>query len=138
MSRAGYYDDCDDWWSHIRWRGAVTSAIRGKRGQAFLTEMLQALDALPEHKLIANELEAEGAVCAIGAVGKARGVDMSKLDPDDTETVAGTFGVSPALAREIVWMNDEWSPRDTPEARYSRMRAWIAALIAKPSEGRDG
>jgi len=47
MSRSGYSDDCDDQWSLICWRGAVKSAIRGKRGQAFLKEMLAALDALP-------------------------------------------------------------------------------------------
>ncbi len=138
MSRSGYWDDCDDWWAHIRWRGAIASAIRGRRGQAFLGEMLQALDSLPEHKLIANELEAGGAVCAIGAVGKARGIDMSKLDPEDSQTVAGTFGISGALAREIVWLNDEWSPRETPESRFARMRAWVAAHLAKPAEGRDG
>lgn len=32
MSRCGYSDDYDQW-ALIRWRGAVESAIRGKRGQ---------------------------------------------------------------------------------------------------------
>src|SRR5262245_16738600 len=36
----------------MRWRGAVHAAIFGKRGQAFLTELLAALDALPEKKLL--------------------------------------------------------------------------------------
>jgi hypothetical protein len=43
-------------WSHIRWRGAVASAIRGGRGQAFLREMLAAMDAMPVKRLVANEL----------------------------------------------------------------------------------
>src|ERR1700722_1111238 len=90
MSRSGYNDDCEQW-ALICWRGAVNSAIKGARGQAFLAELIAALDALPEKRLIATELEQEGAVCAIGAVGRARGVDMSKLDPDNPERVSSTF-----------------------------------------------
>jgi hypothetical protein len=129
MSRSGYNDDMDDQWAFICWRGAVKSAIRGKRGQAFLLEMYRAIDALPERKLIANELEAEGAVCAIGAVGKARGLDMTKIDPHDPETVAGKFGIPDALAREIVFENDEGLRSETPEQRYERMKKWIAANL---------
>lgn len=33
MSRSGYSEDLD-MWDLIRWRGAVKSALRGKRGQA--------------------------------------------------------------------------------------------------------
>jgi hypothetical protein len=133
MSRSNYNDDCDDNWQFICWRGAVTSATNGKRGQAFLREMLDAIDALPEQKLVVGELEADGAVCAIGAVGKKRGVDMSKLDPEDIETVAGTFGIPDALAREIVYMNDEWgSHKEKPEERYYRMRRWVKASIQGP------
>ena len=80
MTRSGYTDDCDDW-ELIRHRGAVKSAIRGKRGQAFLQEMLVALDALPEPVLISEELiDSEGDVCAIGSVGQARRMDMSGID----------------------------------------------------------
>lgn len=139
MSRSGYSDDSDDNWSFICWRGAVESAIRGKRGQAFLRELLAALDALPERKLIANELEvSDGAVCAIGAVGKARGVDMSKIDPEDMERVAGKFGIADALAKEIVWMNDEaghW--KETPEQRFERVRKWVACKIKSEAPTQD-
>ena len=38
MSRSGYSDDLDNW-DLIRWRGQVSSAIRGKRGQGFLREL---------------------------------------------------------------------------------------------------
>ena len=44
MSRSGYIDDMDDRWAAIMWRGAVKSAIKGKRGKAFFKEMLAALD----------------------------------------------------------------------------------------------
>lgn len=123
MSRSGYSDDCDGW-QLIRWRGAVASAIKGKRGQEFLYEMLQALAALPERKLIAGELEEDGAVCALGAVGKARGLDMSGLDPYDRETVAAFFGIPHALACEIMWENDDLRGQ-SPEARFMSMRWWI-------------
>lgn len=52
MSRSGYADWCDDNWAMIRWRGAVASAVRGKRGQAFLRELATTLDAMPEKRLI--------------------------------------------------------------------------------------
>ncbi len=109
MSRSGYYE-CDggETWSMICWRGAVASATRGKRGQAMLKEVLAALDALPE-KILASEslVNAEGQYCTLGALGRARGIDMAEIDPDDYEAVAETFGIAGALAREIMWLNDE-------------------------------
>ena len=130
MSRSGYTEDSDDNWATICWRGAVASAIRGKRGQALLREALAALDALPEPKLIANELEKDGNVCLLGAVGKARKLDMSGIDPEDRGTVAAKFGIAEALAAEIVYLNDEWiGRRESPEARFARMRKWLVGNI---------
>jgi hypothetical protein len=130
MSRSGYVDDWDyDQWSQIMYRGAVASAIRGRRGQAFLKEMLAAMDALPEKKLIAHELEQEGAVCAIGSVGKARGIDMKDIDPEDSAKVSSIFGIAESMAREIVFMNDEANHVDTPERRFDRMYQWIKDQI---------
>jgi hypothetical protein len=129
MGRCGYSDDYDNW-AMICWRGAVASAIRGKRGQAFLREMLAALDAMPERLLIKGELEESGQVCALASVGMARGVDMSQVDPYDRETVAGTFGISDALAAEIMYENDEMSGyKETPEQRFVRVRRWVTAHI---------
>jgi hypothetical protein len=132
MSRCGYSEDGDtDEWATIRWRGQVTSAIRGKRGQAFLTELLGALDAMPEKRLIAGELEAGGEVCAIGSVGKKRGIDMSSLDIDNFGQIAETFGIAHQLVQEIEYMNDEgvgWY-QVTPEQRWERVRKWVADQI---------
>lgn len=149
MSRSGYTDDIDNI-ALINWRGAVASAIRGKRGQAFLREMLAAMDALPEKRLIENDLQASGGYCALGTVGHARGLDMSNLDPEDHESVAAAFGVAHAMACEIMWVNDEcsgdhrelvtlpsgekrerWRP-DTPEERFARVRAWIVKQLKEP------
>ena len=107
MSRSGYSDDCDGW-ALIRWRGAVTSAIRGKRGQAVLREIVEALDALPEKTLAANSLvSADVEFCTLGALGRARGMDMTRIDPDDRDSVASAFEVAEALAAEIMYLNDE-------------------------------
>lgn len=131
MSRSGYNEDYDGW-ELIRYRGAVKSAIRGARGQTFLRDLLAALDALPEKKLIQGELETSEGVCAIGALGRARGVEMKGLDPECAERVAAAFNIADALAREVVYENDEamgyWA-RETPEARFIRVRAWVEAQI---------
>ena len=129
MSRSGYSEDEIDQWDHIRWRGAVKSAIRGARGQGFLCEMLAALEAMPRQRLIAGELqEADGEVCALGAVGLKRGMDMAAFDPEDRERVAREFGIAEALAAEIMNENDEaWC--NTPEERWQRMREWVKSQI---------
>lgn len=134
MSRSGYSEDGDQW-DLIRWRGAVNSAIRGQRGQQFLTELLEQLDAMPVKRLIADELQdQEGDVCALGAVGLRRGVDLRKLDPEDSESVADAFNIAPALAREIVYENDEGSwYGETPEGRWTRIRAWVSKRIQQPA-----
>lgn len=106
MSRSGYTDDCEGT-ELAMWRGAVASAIRGKRGQALLRETLTALDAMPIKELIAHELVQEGEFCTLGVVGHARGIDMTTIDPEDRDAVAQVFGIAPALAAEIVYLNDE-------------------------------
>lgn len=132
MSRSGYSTDLDQW-NLIRWRGQVASAIRGKRGQLFLRDLLHALDSMPDKSLISGEIETpEGEVCAIGALGKARSIDMAELDPTEPEDVAATFNIAAQLAQEIVWENDEAGLFDeTPEHRWQRMRAWVESKIAE-------
>jgi hypothetical protein len=129
MSRSGYSDDCEGW-ELIRWRGAVASALRGKRGQEFLRKLLAALDAMPNKRLIEGELEQDGEVCALGSLGRAQGMDMSKLDPTEPEEVASAFGISPALVKELTFVNDEWNWRETPEERYEVVRNWVLKQLA--------
>ncbi|RQO62283.1 hypothetical protein [Pseudomonas sp. KBW05] len=131
MSRSGYSDDCGGW-DLICWRGAVKSALKGKRGQAFLVELRDAMDAMPDKRLIADSLQAEGEFCTIGVIGAKRGIDMAVLDPDDREAVGEAFGISPAMASEIVFMNDEGSwQAETPEQRWQRMRTWVNSNIQR-------
>jgi len=140
MSRSGYHDDLDTLVLG-RWRGRVASATRGKRGQAFFRALLEALDAMPEKRLITDALQNdEGEVCAIGALGRARGVDMTDIDPECPEEVAPAFDIAECLAQEVVFMNDEYFDqrltedkrgyRDyTPEERWQKMREWVAKQL---------
>lgn len=136
MSRSGYSDDMEDLWAFIRYRGAVTSGMRGMRGQRLLRQLLEALDAMPEKRLIAGELEKDGCHCALGVVGAARGLDMSNIDPRRPAHVSHAFDIAEAVAREIVFENDEngyWD--ETPESRWARMRAWVQSQLLTRNGG---
>lgn len=158
MSRSGYTDDYadEDPLALGRWRGAVRSATKGKRGQAMLRELLAALDAMPEKHLAAESLvTADGEFCALGVLGQKRGLPIADLDPEDYDAVARAFGVAAPLVQEIVYMNDEhvdeyeWVEvegppqrfygrhqptarvhvRDAGARRWKYMRDWVAAQI---------
>lgn len=129
MSRSGYSEELDQW-DLIKWRGQVASAIRGKRGQQFLLDLLEALDAMPEKKLIRNELRDEsGCVCALGALGAKRAVDIDSMDADDYDALAKSFGIAHQIAREVMFENDECNWQETPEVRWQRMRAWALSHV---------
>lgn len=133
MSRSDYHYDGDSW-SLIRWRGAVSSAIRGKRGQTLLKELLQGLDGMDKKELIADALEHEGCHCALGVVGKARGIPLNNLDPENSRQVAETFDIADALAREIVFINDEGTYKtETNAERWVRVRKWVAYQVREES-----
>ena len=153
MSRSGYTDDFDDPWQLICWRGAVASAIRGKRGQALLKELEAALLALPEKKLIVEEFaNAEaGAVCALGAVALKRRLDkgmslsvalkdVEEKYPEgaEAEAAAAEMNVAGALVKEITFINDdEFCNERTPEERYMRVLGWVRKNI-KSRDSREG
>jgi hypothetical protein len=132
MSRSGYSDDCDNVQLWQLWRGAVDRALHGARGQHFLRKLRDALDALPEKRLIADAIANEaGEVCALGAVDP-----QAKVDPYDRDAVARHFGIAPAMAAEIAYENDEYPCRgETPEQRWTRMRAWVEGQIMPDEAG---
>lgn len=134
MSRSGYSEDWD-WdqesrWANIRWRGRVASASRGKRGQQMFKEMLSALDDMPVKELISNSLECPDGVCALGALARMKGIDVSKVDADDPEQVGPLFNIAIPLAQEVAYINDEggWY-NETPQERYKRVRNWVESNI---------
>jgi len=126
MSRSKYSEYADGRANAALWRKAVERAISGKRGQAFLRELLAALDAMPVKRLIAGELlTADGGVCAIGSVAVRRGVNVADVDPHDADEVGKVFGIACAMAREIEHVNDEIFGEDTPEERWVAVRDWV-------------
>ena len=111
-------------------QGAVQVSVVIADGVERILKTGDALDAMPDKRLIADSLQAEGEFCTIGVLGAKRGVDMAALDPDDREAVGEAFGISPAMASEIVFMNDEGSwQTETPEQRWVRMRKWVDSNI---------
>jgi hypothetical protein len=123
-----------------RWQAQLASASRGKRGQRFFRDLVAALDAMPQKQLIASELEtAEGAVCALGALGRHRGLDLKALDlgSDDTDDdgedsdwdkLTETFGIAQQLARQVMHVNDEsWVA--SAEERWAKVRDWAVRQI---------
>jgi hypothetical protein len=97
--------------------------------------MLAALEALPDKRLITEDLRDEdGEMCALGVLGAARGLDLNRLDPEDPDGIASAFDIAPQLAREIVFENDEQYGDETPERRYERMVRWVKAQIRTVAE----
>lgn len=161
MSRSGLIDDCDEQWMEALWRGRVANARRGRRGQRFFRELLAALDAMSVKELHAETFDegpvsggdeiVDGGVCALGALARAKGIDITDADPEDdqaAEELAIKFDIADCLAREVIWANDEWNigyrkvrnytgehmgfRADTPAERWRRMREWVEDQIKKP------
>lgn len=136
MNRSGYidvdFDDHEMQWHYIRGRGALKSAIRGARGQRFLRELIEALDAMPKKELAAGLFQEEqGRCCALGAWANHKGIDLSPFEPEpddgwgdesDNESLSEVVGIAVSMVREIEWENDEWHGDDA--SRWRRMRSW--------------
>jgi hypothetical protein len=113
MSRSGYTEDNEDPLALGRWRQAVKRSLDGKRGQALLIDLVAALDAMEDKRLYAGSFAtADGEFCTLGVLGAKRGTKMDDLgdeDDCDPEEVAQRFGIAPAMAAEIMYMNDEYA-----------------------------
>ena len=137
MSRSGYTEDYDGDINLLNlYRASVDRAMSGKRGQAFLRELLAALDAMPDKKLAANVwVEPSGAACALGVVAQARGLTdtIAQFHPDDSSSAAHVgelLGIAESMARELVWINDDGFVHDeSDEARWVRVRSFVIRRI---------
>ncbi len=152
MSRSGYDDGESDNPIGYLWASIVGRAIEGKRGQKLLRDLAAALDALPEKRLVSGSfLRNDGEVCTLGALGKARGLDMSDLEKaardniddycvDVARPAGRVFDVARSMAAEIMYQNDtapygglygypDLGGVETPAARWQRMRAWVQRRI---------
>ena len=139
MSRSGYSDDLDNW-AMIKWRGVIASATRGRRGQKFFRELVAALDAMTVKRLVRSAFERDGDVCALGCVGRARGLSMREVDPDDpnAEMLGEMFDIAAQLAQEVMYVNDEWGT-GTPEQLWKTVRDWAAEqILSEPAPAGGG
>jgi len=86
---------------------------------------------MPNKALISSELEDDtGNFCTLGVIGNARKIDMKKIDPEDHFKVSNIFNISNALAREIVFENDEVCDYHyTPEKRWEHMYNWAKSNL---------
>lgn len=113
------------------WQANCERSMRGKRGQEELRELRESLLALPDKRLILGALEdEEGGVCAIGAYGKRKGLDLSKFEVDsDTDEVGIAGGMPPLVAWKVVEMNDLLLDHLTAEKRYEQMLSWVDSML---------
>ena len=142
MSRfwEGESDDPLDWG---RYEAAKRSTLRGKRGQAFLRELVAALDALPKPELSEGALgdRRTGCVCAFGAVALAQGESFDDLAKDNgnwsPHEVAEWYSISPTLANEIIRANDDWrdgNAADVRQSRWRHVRAWAVRHLIESAQ----
>lgn len=113
MSRSGYTYDNEDPLAHGRWRQAVKRALHGKRGQAMLRELVEALDSMEDKRLYPGSFATpEGKFCTLGVLGAKCCTKMDDLGDEyecDIEQVGQRFGIAPAMAAEIMYLNDEYA-----------------------------
>ncbi|MGB1013393.1 MAG: hypothetical protein ACPG4T_04600 [Nannocystaceae bacterium] len=128
-SRSGYSDDGwgsrEERWQGIRYRGAVASALRGKRGQKFLRDLIEALDAMPVKKLISGGPVTPDGCCAMGAVMLLRGLEVSSQYDSLAAQLAEPLDIAEAMAQEIAFENDgdlDYIKSDAD--RWTKMRRW--------------
>lgn len=118
------------------WQANCRRSLHGRKGQHALRQLRDELLSMTGKRLIADDLAANGEVCAVGALMRANGVPQSELeeldDTDDTDRIAAKrCGIPPLVAWKLVELNDiELELRDfTPEQRYERVLAWAQQHI---------
>lgn len=123
MGRSGYIEDGDseDMLGIYGWQANVRRCIAGRKGQAVLWELYQALEALPDRELTTGALQntETGEVCSLGALAVYRKMVIppefcttGALDdePDEyefSEAMGPLFGIKDMLARELMYENDD-------------------------------
>lgn len=102
------------------------------------------MDAMPVKRLVDGVLEADGEFCTLGVIAHSRGVKAEH--PDCVEEAQRLLDIADAMAREIVYENDEagyytncnpqtgrYEP-ETPEQRWVRMRDWVSSKIKEQAQ----
>lgn len=153
MSRFDWAENYEDYPNQqALWRANRDRLLRGKRGQLLLKQVEQALLALPEKRLIANQLAAIRCdeitgdaieitgVCVVGAYALFKGKtaeDLNKgwIESEDTdaweiaEWADSALGLPNAMAQWLEWANDEEAESLNPIQRYEFVLAKVRAMI---------
>lgn len=76
MSRYNDGDNDDEFWAldHGRWQHNARAVLKSKRGRKALATLREALEALPDHRLI------EGALCTVGGPERVPEVTDAEID----------------------------------------------------------
>jgi hypothetical protein len=148
MMRISYSEEEDFPGQFGLWQGNCDRSINSKAGQAALRELEAALLALPDKRLIAGELEnADGEVCAIGALAKFR-QHAPHADPEcEMEEIGIELGMPAMVAWKVVALNDleldrRWDKETgqlvaiTPEERYERVLAQVRKWLGPTPQGK--
>ena len=110
-------------------RANMRRSGQGARGQRALREIEAALIDLPAKRLIHGTLiDDNGDVCAIGAYGRHKRIDLAPYDPEDSVHVGILGGMPRLVAWQVVEMNDV-GRTVTPEERYDRVLAWVRTQL---------
>ncbi len=132
------------------WQATAKRALGGKRGQAALMEIRDALLAMPSRRLMKDEWAAGGEVCALGAVDVHRHMrngmswESARLIVEHTveekpwqfdesfeveETAQLRLGYTRTLVWEVMEKNDEQFENMSPEQRWGSMLRWVEEKI---------
>lgn len=131
------------------WPSVAKRAIEGKRGQKLLRELEAALLSMANKRLITGAFSYKGEVCGLGCLAVKRHQDkdftreeaLTKVAEDYCDTtwddeqfdhheIGEAMGITPTLAWEIMYENDDSFPHDaTPEDRYKGVLRWVQSRI---------
>ena len=146
-------------YGYMRLSCDVELAVHCTCGQAMLRDLLKALDEMPLRELVEGDrVSPGGGDAALGVLIRARGLDVTLCDPDDTVAIGLALGVAPALVAEMNIENDFHLPtviyedicgpmqhweqhfkpigRDDnphlPNMRWEYMRSWVVRNLKTP------
>lgn len=146
-TRFGYDGDWEAM-PYEMWQHNLELAIGGKRGQAALRELRDALVALPERKLISGALcrvnpAGPPTFCVVGALAYHKRTKLGErpeeviesllgddIGPEETAQAGRRIGLVWTLAWELGFKNDEEYRGLTDEQRFEKFLAWTELMIS--------
>lgn len=143
--RIRFSEDEDYQNAAILWEANQERSLKSRKGQAALRRLEAALLALPEPKLIADAIEADGSVCGLGALAKFEHYEGNLELPeaswsdwgsgpeieDAMLALAKALDIPKLVAIAIIRENDDDWNVATPEARYQKVLSWTRSWLKR-------